>query len=278
MERIKEAIERAKAARQRSAEPAQRDRPMPPIRPAASPAAPAAAAPLETANYRPVKLDRGHLESSRIVSLDGADPRAGRFDMLRTQVVKRMADNNWQMLAITSPKAGCGKTVTAVNLALSLARQPDRGVLLIDLDLRNPHVADYLGFEPRYRLLDVVLGEVPLNEALVAPEVPGAGLLVLGNSQAIGNSAELISSVHMREMVTALRRRFAEHIIVFDMSPMLATDDMLAFMPLIDCMMLVAAVGQTAVGDIEECERHVRPENYLGIVLNKSEDAGDAYY
>jgi protein-tyrosine kinase len=182
------------------------------------------------------------------------------------------------MLAITSPKAGCGKTVTAVNLALSLARQPDRGVLLIDLDLRNPHVADYLGFEPRYRLLDVVLGEVPLNEALVAPEVPGAGLLVLGNSQAIGNSAELISSVHMREMVTALRRRFAEHIIVFDMSPMLATDDMLAFMPLIDCMMLVAAVGQTAVGDIEECERHVRPENYLGIVLNKSEDAGDAYY
>jgi hypothetical protein len=43
-------------------------------------------------------------------------------------------------------------------------------------------------------------------------------------------------------------------------------------------MMLVAAVGQTAVGDIEECERHVRPENYLGIVLNKSEDAGDAYY
>jgi Mrp family chromosome partitioning ATPase len=108
--------------------------------------------------------------------------------------------------------------------------------------------------------------------------VPGAGLLVLGNSQAIGNSAELISSVHMREMVTALRRRFADYIIMFDMSPMLATDDMLAFMPLIDCMMLVAAVGQTAVGDIEECERHVRPENYLGIVLNKSEDAGDSYY
>jgi Mrp family chromosome partitioning ATPase len=75
-----------------------------------------------------------------------------------------------------------------------------------------------------------------------------------------------------------LRRRFADYIIMFDMSPMLATDDMLAFMPLIDCMMLVAAVGQTAVGDIEECERHVRPENYLGIVLNKSEDAGDSYY
>jgi Mrp family chromosome partitioning ATPase len=276
MERIKEAIERAKAARQRPAEPGLRDRPMPPIRPASQTGA-AAPAPAP-ADYRPVKLDRGHLEANRIVSLDGADPRAGRFDMLRTQVVKRMADNNWQMLAITSPKAGCGKTVTSVNLALSLARQPDRGVLLIDLDLRNPHVANYLGFEPRYRLLDVVLGEVPLNEALVAPEVPGAGLLVLGNSQAIGNSAELISSVHMREMVTALRRRFADYIIMFDMSPMLATDDMLAFMPLIDCMMLVAAVGQTAVGDIEECERHVRPENYLGIVLNKSEDAGDSYY
>ncbi|MFO1091087.1 MAG: CpsD/CapB family tyrosine-protein kinase [Hyphomicrobiales bacterium] len=273
MERIKEAIERAKAARQKSQDVPSRQRPMAPL--------PTGrvndASPAQTA-FASVTLDRGHLEANRIVALDGTDPRAGRFDMLRTQVVQRMVENRWQNLAITSPKPGCGKTVTSVNLALSIARQPDRRVLLIDLDLRNPHVAEYLGFQPRYRLLDVFLGEVPLGDALVAPHVPGEGFLVLGNSQPVGNSAELISSVHVREMVSALRRRFADYIIIFDMSPMLSTDDMLAFMPLVDCMMLVAAVGQSSVVDVEECERHIAADNYLGIVLNKAEEALDTYY
>src|SRR5262249_33897264 len=94
---------------------------------------------------REVELNRKHLERHRIIAHNAADPRSNSFDMLRTQVLQSMDQRKWQFLAVTSPTAGCGKTVTTVNLALSIARQPERSVLLVDMDLPRPHVASTLG-------------------------------------------------------------------------------------------------------------------------------------
>src|SRR5262245_26272963 len=80
-----------------------------------------------------VALSAAHLESNRVIAHDIADPRARSFDMLRTQVLQPMDMKSWQLLAVTSPTPGCGKTVVALNLALSIARQPDRQVLLVDM-------------------------------------------------------------------------------------------------------------------------------------------------
>jgi len=85
-----------------------------------------------------VELDFAHLQSQRIVAYDGKDLRARPFDVLRTEVSRTMDLKGWKTLAVTSPTPGCGKTLTAVNLALSLARQPERQVFLADLDLRKP--------------------------------------------------------------------------------------------------------------------------------------------
>src|SRR5262245_12915814 len=104
-------------------------------------------------------LDPRHLESRRIVAHDVRDPRAKSFDILRTQVLRTMDTSHWQMLAVTSPTPGCGKTVTAVNLALSIARQSDRAVLLVDLDLQKPQVAACLGLTCSTGVLSVVEGE-----------------------------------------------------------------------------------------------------------------------
>ena len=77
---------------------------------------------------------------------------SGRYyDMLRTQVLQEMDKKSWQFLAVTSPTAACGKTVTACNLAMSIARLPERSVLLVDLDLRKPMVAEYLGVGGNWR-------------------------------------------------------------------------------------------------------------------------------
>jgi Mrp family chromosome partitioning ATPase len=90
------------------------------------------------AQVREVRLNSAHLEGSRIVA-HGASSEHGRYyDMLRTQVLQEMDKKSWQFLAVTSPTAACGKTVTACNLALSIARLPGRLVLLVDLDLRKP--------------------------------------------------------------------------------------------------------------------------------------------
>src|SRR5262249_37765589 len=87
-----------------------------------------------------VELDWQHLETRRVIAHNPADPRAKSYDMLRTQVLQSMNQKNWQFLAVTSPTAGCGKTVTAINLALSIARQPERSALLVDLDFQKPQV------------------------------------------------------------------------------------------------------------------------------------------
>ena len=82
---------------------------------------------------RSVALDEALLESRRIISYNVADQRSKSFDILRTQILQSMHQNKWQVLAITSPTAGCGKTLTAINLALSVARQPECSALLVDM-------------------------------------------------------------------------------------------------------------------------------------------------
>ena len=92
-------------------------------------------------------LDRTHLQADRIVAHDPTDPRSKAFDILRTQVLQTMDREKWQIVAATSPAAACGKTLAAVNLALSIARQPERSVFLVDLDLQKPSLASSLGAE-----------------------------------------------------------------------------------------------------------------------------------
>ena len=118
--------------------------------------------------HNEIALDWSHLEQHRIVAHNVTDPRAKTFHMLRTQVLQAMDQKKWQFLAVTSPTPGCGKTVTATNLALSIARQPGRSALLIDMDLQRPAVAKYLGIKCRHGLQGVLEGRTPMAEAIVS--------------------------------------------------------------------------------------------------------------
>ena len=114
-----------------------------------------------------VRLSEVHLEQTRIVA-HGVGTAHGRYyDMLRTQVLQEMDKNSWQFLAVTSPTATCGKTVTACNLAMSVARLPERSVLLVDLDMRKPMVADYLGLESDAGIVDVLEERKALGSTLI---------------------------------------------------------------------------------------------------------------
>src|SRR5262245_43302998 len=105
---------------------------------------------------RSVTLNAARLESRRIISYDVGDQRSKSFDVLRTQILQEMDRNNWQIIAVTSPTAGCGKTLTAINLAISIARQPERAALLVDMDLRKPQVARRLGVGSENGLVGVL--------------------------------------------------------------------------------------------------------------------------
>ena len=227
---------------------------------------------------RSVALDEAHLESRRIISYDVADQRSKSFDMLRTQILQSMHQNKWQVLAITSPTAGCGKTLTAINLALSVARQPECSALLVDMDLQKPQVARRLGIPCETGLLGLLEGHATLPDVLIRAHAGRHQLTVLPTERATAESSEWMASRAMQSVIQEIRRDFRSSTIVLDMPPMLLGDDVIALLPQIDCVLLVTAAGMTTVAEVEECNKYLRSANVVRIAVNKIPESNKRYY
>lgn len=225
---------------------------------------------------RVVDLDPSHLEDNRIITLDNEDPNSISFDILRTQVLAKMEANNWRTLAITSPTPACGKTVVAINLALSIAKQTDYTALLVDFDLRRPQVAAYLGLPKENTFADYLDGKIEFNDVLVNPGIPR--FVVLPNRRPVKNSTEILTSRKVKSIVADLRDRYEKRICIFDLPPLKSTDDAIAFLPQVDCVLLVVASGETKPSEVKDCRRQLQSSNLLGVILNKSTDVAKTYY
>jgi protein-tyrosine kinase len=235
------------------------------------------AAPLD-AQIRDVRLDAAHLERSRIVA-HGASAHHGRYyDMLRTQVLQEMDKKSWQFLAVTSPTAACGKTVTACNLAMSIARLPERAVLLVDLDLRKPMVANYLGVGDTGGVLSVLQGRATLSSAVLQASIGPNSLMVLPGSVSSSGSSEWMASQTMSTLLQAIKRDFRSRIVIFDLPPMLLGDDVISILPRMDAALLVAGIGSTSVSDIKECQKHLQRTPVIRVVVNKATETAGSYY
>lgn len=193
--------------------------------------------------------------------------------MLRSMDLK-----DWKTVAVTSPTAGCGKTVTAVNLALSIARQPERSVLLVDLDMRKAEVAECLGIPSKPGLVNVLDGRTGLDEAIMQAYVGEQDLLVLPTSKIKSGSAERMGSQALSTMLHNIKRNYPSRIVIIDMPPMLPSDDVLTVLPQLDCVLLVAAVGVSSVSEISECNKHLQSADIVRFVLNKVPDIQASYY
>jgi Mrp family chromosome partitioning ATPase len=235
-------------------------------------------APESNEQIKEVALDFAHLQSRRIVAYDGKDLRSRPFDILRTEVLRSMDLKGWKTLAITSPTPGCGKTLTAVNLALSLARQPEREVFLADLDLRKPQVAAYLGLECRDGLLGVIEERLDVQSAVVHARAGGSRLDVLPTALT-SNASDLIASTAMRTLLQDIAGHGQSRIAILDLPPLLMGHDAISILPQVDCVLLVAAVGTSTVGEIEECNKYLQATEVVRFVLNKApESAPTARY
>ncbi|RVU34287.1 protein tyrosine kinase [Hwanghaeella grinnelliae] len=219
---------------------------------------------------RVVSLNPQHLEKNRIISFSKTDARTVSFDRLRTQVLRTMRDYGWRTLAVTSPTPHCGKTTVALNLALSIAHQTEQTVVLADFDLRDPQVAPYLGLPESPSLVDYLNGDIPLSEVFVNPGIPR--LTILPNHKAILNSAETLMAKKMTDLVSDVRNRYESRMVIFDLPPLLTTDDALAFLPQADCVLLVLANGETTKSQIREAMMLLQGNEVLGTVLNKADE------
>jgi protein-tyrosine kinase len=230
------------------------------------------------AQIRDVRLNPAHLEKSRLVAHGRAGEHSRYYDMLRTQVLQEMDKKSWQFLAITSPTAACGKSVTACNLAMSIARLPERSVLLVDLDLRKPMVANYLGIEGNGGVLSVLEGRATLASAVVQASVGPTNFLVLPGTVSIPGSSEWMASQTMGTLLQAIKREFRSRIVIFDLPPLLVGDDVISILPRMDAALLVAAVGTTSISDIKECQKHLQRTSVVRVVVNKATETAGSYY
>jgi Mrp family chromosome partitioning ATPase len=223
-------------------------------------------------------LNVEYLESKRIIAHDDTDPRSKPFDMLRTQVLQPMDQKGWKILGITSPTPGCGKTVTAINLAFSIARQPDRSVLLVDLDLQKPQVANSIGVKRESGVVSVLEGRTSLSSAIIQARVGNHRVMVLPVENSTSGSSALVASRAMSTLLQEIRRDYRSATVILDLPPMLSSDDVIAVLPQLDCVLLVAAVGTSTVSQIEECNNHLHSAEVIRFVLNKVPEWGAQYY
>lgn len=238
---------------------------------------PSSAGPQQEA-FRDVKLNAAHLASSRIVAYSPVHEGGRYFDVLRTQVLQSMDDNGWQILAVTSPTAGCGKSVTACNLAMSIARLPERSVLLVDLDLQKPKVAEYLGVNAKSGILSVLEGRAGLLDVIVQASIGQNKMLVLPGESCKSGSAEWMASQAMTMTLQALKRDFRSHVIILDMPPVLAGDDLISVLPQIESILLITGIGTSTLPDIKECYKHLKSTPIVRVVVNKVSEKIESNY
>lgn len=231
-------------------------------------------APIATESLPRVNLNPRALRNNRVVK-DEDVPASSAYKMLRTRVLQRMRRNGWTTLAVTGTCPDEGKTLTAINLSISMARDLSTSVILVDLDLRKPSISRYLGISPRHGISDYLQGAVELERTLLNPGIERLGLLL--NERSFSDSSELLTSPQMHSLVAQLRQGEGR-IVVFDLPPLLVTDDMLAFSPFIDAILLVLSQGTTKQADLLTAKELLQDVNIVGTVLNRSSENVAPYY
>ena len=229
-----------------------------------------------------VALDEAVLDRSLVITAARRDPAHGAFDVLRTRLLGALAEHGWNRVGVTSPTKGCGKSFTALNLAVALSRYDGRRTLLMDMDMRVPSLARSLGMSTPGCLGDVLRGLTPASAHLrrVAPNRQHIGHLALAlNGQPEAFAAELFQEPRTAEVLAGIQVAYRPDVILYDLPPALAQDDVIAFRPHLDCILMVVGGGMTSAREVRESIRRLGEEKpVVGIVLNRAEGQGVGEY
>lgn len=224
---------------------------------------------------RDFSADPELLRANFVMGQQSKSPAAEAMRMLRTQVSQRMASKGWRTLAVIAPRKGDGCTHVGINLAIALASDVRHSALLVDLNLREPGVAERFGLNGlEYGVEDVVHGNHKPEDCLWMPEGYDRFLLLPARS---GEMASVeVPKFRLRELAVDLRSRHPHRYVLFDLPPVLDYDDALAFCPYVDCALLVVGEGATARADVTRTLELLRNTPVVGVVLNRAFAAGES--
>lgn len=215
-------------------------------------------------------LDREKLAGNGLFADAAQNPATAAFDILRTRLLQAMAERGWKRIAITSPTHGCGKSLVAANLALSLARLSSCRTVLMDLELRQPDLATLFG-QSVGPLRDMLTGAQPLEAHL---RRVGRNLALALNGAPVRAAAETLLDPRTEDTLGAIINQLDPDVMVIDMPPALGNDDVISMLPRLDAVLLVADGTRTTAEDIRACERLFEGRvPLMGVVLNRAKDS-----
>lgn len=206
----------------------------------------------------------------RVVAMQKHTQESDVFRMLRTKILTQLRTNKWNSFAITAPTKGAGKSMIAVNLAISMAMEVNQTVLLVDADLRYPKISWYFDMKITAGLQDYILLDTPLSDILIHPSIER--LMVLPGRGQVSGTSEMLSGPKMRHLVEEIKNRYQSRIIIFDLPPILGADDVLASMDYYDAVLLIVEEGGNKPDEVKKALQLLSDKNLLGTVLNKSEN------
>jgi capsular exopolysaccharide synthesis family protein len=195
--------------------------------------------------------------------------------MLRAKVLQDLRKNDWSTIAISAPTPGAGKSLVTVNLAMSIAMEVNQTVLIVDMDLRQPSLHEYFSFEPEYGVQDYIQNDIELQDIMVNPGVER--LSILPGRKRMLNSSEKLASPKIRALTEELKSRYKSRIVIYDLPPLLVSDDVMVFLPYVDCSLLVVESGVNTQDEIEASMKLAEVKPLLGTVLNKEVEYKNLY-
>ncbi|UCD77257.1 MAG: polysaccharide biosynthesis tyrosine autokinase [Desulfobacterales bacterium] len=232
--------------------------------------------PLVYSKSRHIELDTKAVLENRCICIDPNSTEINCYKILRTKIQQLTKYKGWNTVMITSALPGEGKTLTSINLALTFAKAYNQTVMLVDCDLRNQDIHKVLGFQSNAGLIDYLVDDRPLHEAIIWPGIDK--LTVMSGGRTIQDSTELLGSPRMQALVKEMKSRYDDRYVIFDVPPLLVLADALALAPYIDCIVMVVEEGRTSMREAIRALEMLPKEKFIGFVMNRQTSITTEYY
>lgn len=223
-------------------------------------------------------FDLAQLSSAGLLATENA-LLADEFRAIKQPLLKKAkslaeeeASPRGRLIMVSSAMAGEGKTFSCVNLSLSLAREKDWDVVLVDVDCKNPQLSRLLGVEDEPGLLELLRDPSATVDQFILPtNIAGLSVLPLGRTDE--HAAELLASARMRTVCDEFMRQRPNALAVFDTSPLLLTTESLILAQHVGQILLVVHAGRTPQHAVMAAVGKLDHQKAIGLILNRADEA-----
>lgn len=192
-----------------------------------------------------------------------------QYRKLKSSLVRLTNEDRFRnLLMVTSAIAGEGKSLTAANLAISMAQEYDLTVLLVDADLRRPCIHSYLGFEQTIGLSDCLQDGIDIGEAIIKTNI--SKLSVISAGREVAKPLELFASKKMQELMAEIKNRYNDRYVIIDTPPLLPFAETRSLAHIVDGVVFVIHEGVAPQESVLEAKEVLKGCPILGVVLNDS--------